>query len=497
MSGSVTIIGAGIAGLAAGCYARMNGIQARIYELHSQPGGLCAAWRRQGFMVDGCIHWLCGSGPGVSLYHVWEELGAMKDLRYINHRAGIHLEFPDMQFTLYNNADEMEAYLLAMAPEDHDLICEITDAVRHFQTYSDPGSPSSRTPEARAYMNKWMSVTLDQLVGRIQNPKLKRALSTLWSGPVPAFYALLSSGYSHVESAGFPEGGSLAFARAIERRFLELGGEIHYNARVKRILVEEDRAVGLELADGTQVWERDGDIISTADARLTIFDLLEERYTNDRIKEWFAQVPVVPSPVLVTLGVGLPLADAPTSTGGLLFPPETPVTMYGQNVDLINAHVFNFDPTAAPEGKSVVQVGLWGNYPFWQPLRDDRTAYEAEKERIAQQVITALDCRFPGLKEHVEMIDVATPLTFERYTQNWQGSSQGWMPTAQSAAWTQESAQTGSWPASKTLPGLSHFYMAGQWVENFGGLPTAALSARALIEKLCERDGKAFTATKP
>jgi len=39
MSKSVVIIGGGIAGLAAGCYARMNGFRARIFELHDRPGG--------------------------------------------------------------------------------------------------------------------------------------------------------------------------------------------------------------------------------------------------------------------------------------------------------------------------------------------------------------------------------------------------------------------------------------------------------------------------
>ena len=43
---SILIIGGGIAGLAAGCYARMNGYRAKIFEMHSLPGGLCTAWER-------------------------------------------------------------------------------------------------------------------------------------------------------------------------------------------------------------------------------------------------------------------------------------------------------------------------------------------------------------------------------------------------------------------------------------------------------------------
>ena len=59
-SDTIIIIGAGIAGLAAGCYAQMNGYKTQIFEMHDRPGGLCTAWQRQGFVFDGCIHYLFG-----------------------------------------------------------------------------------------------------------------------------------------------------------------------------------------------------------------------------------------------------------------------------------------------------------------------------------------------------------------------------------------------------------------------------------------------------
>ena len=62
-SRSVMIIGAGIAGLSAGIYAQLNGYRSRIYEMHSLPGGLMTAWKRKGYTMDGCIHWLTGSSP--------------------------------------------------------------------------------------------------------------------------------------------------------------------------------------------------------------------------------------------------------------------------------------------------------------------------------------------------------------------------------------------------------------------------------------------------
>jgi phytoene dehydrogenase-like protein len=49
-------------------------------------------------------------------------------------------------------------------------------------------------------------------------------------------------------------------------------------------------------------------------------------------------------------------------------------------------------------------------------------------------VVELLEQRFPASPQQVEMVDVATPLTFERYTGNWQGSFEGWLLTPGNAS---------------------------------------------------------------
>jgi phytoene dehydrogenase-like protein len=491
MSSSITIIGGGISGLAAGIYARMNGYSARIYEMHSLPGGLCTSWRRKGFLVDGCIHWLCGSGPGPSLHDIWQELGA-GGLQYVNHRSYLRMELPNLVFEVYADASELENEMLRISPDDGKTISAFCEAIRQ---YADWGGDIPDSLEGKEYSQHWSTVTIGQLADGLHSRDLAKVLTTLFWREAPVMFILLPLGFSHARSAGYPIGGSLVFSQAIEKRFLDLGGEIHYNSCVEKILVENGRAIGLRLAGGEKVCKREGDIISTIDAHTTFYDLLDGQFLNDGIRAWFDQIPVIGSPLQVTLGIDLPLLDAPTATNGILFVPASPINLYGEDQEFVNIDVFSFDPTAAPPGKSVVKVDLYGSYDFWKDLHRDPDAYAAEKERIAKEVIAALDLRFPGLAAKVEMVDVATPLTFERYTGNWQGSSQGWIPTPQAFALQERSLQEGNWPASRSVPGLEHFYMAGQWLEPFGGLPVAALTARSLIATLCRRDGKPFFTT--
>jgi phytoene dehydrogenase-like protein len=78
-------------------------------------------------------------------------------------------------------------------------------------------------------------------------------------------------------------------------------------------------------------------------------------------------------------------------------------------------------------------------------------------------------------------------MTWERYTGNWRASFEGWLMTT----------KTFGMRMSKTLPGLESFYMAGQWVEPGGGVPTAAMSGRNVLQIICHRDKKPFVTTVP
>jgi len=86
------------------------------------------------------------------------------------------------------------------------------------------------------------------------------------------------------------------------------------------------------------------------------------------------------------------------------------------------------------------------------------------------------------------MTDIATPVTFERYTGNWKGSFEGWLITPSNSEVVMK-------PLSQTLAGLGNFYLCGQWVEPGGGLPTGVISAQRLLKKICKEDKRKFRTT--
>jgi phytoene dehydrogenase-like protein len=139
MKKSVIIIGAGIGGLSTGCYGQMNGYDTRIFELHDKPGGLCTAWQRKGYTIDGCLHWLTGSAPGTSMYQLWEELGIIQNQQIINSELFFRFEAADGRvFQMFADVDRLEKHMLEVAPEDKTVIRETTRAIGNSRDWTCP-----------------------------------------------------------------------------------------------------------------------------------------------------------------------------------------------------------------------------------------------------------------------------------------------------------------------------------------------------------------------
>ena len=501
MEKSIIIIGAGIAGLSAGCYGQMNGYRTQIFEMdRARPGGLCTTWKRKGYKIDGCIHWLTGSSPGNPFYRMWQEVGAVQGRTMINHDELTRIEGKDGRvFIVYTDLNRLAQHMKELAPEDTDVIEEFINAalsctrlnvpIEKAPELLSPSDMRKMMPRMSPYlelMGKWGNVSLLHFTQRFKNPFLREVFPLIQDLPdIPMMVLLTMLAIQHNKAAGYPLGGSLEFALAIERRYRNLGGEVHYKSPVVKILVENNRAVGVRLADGSE--HRSDIVVSAADGHTTIFDMLEGKYVNEEIRDHYDQLPLIPPLIYIALGVSRSFDELPHSVEGINFPLDIPITVDGQEWKRLQLQFYNFDPSFAPEGKTLLVVMGFSNYEYWKKLSQDPERYKAKKEQIADQVVAQLDRRFPGLAAQVEMRDVATPMTYERYTGNWKGAYEGW----------QTSTKTISMSMNKTLPGLDDFYMAGQWVMPGGGLPMAVLSGRYVTQIICKKDKKPFIAMVP
>lgn len=497
MEKKIIIIGAGLAGLAAGCYGQMNGFQTEIFELHDLPGGLCTAWERNDYIFDGCIHYLYGSAPNQPFNDLWQELHALKDCQVINHTEFMRVIDQDHhELIAYCDPDRFQHHFLERSPQDRQTIIALADGIRKFQNF-DMSLLFSK-PREMLGINGWVALgfkmipflditarfgLLDaqNMAQKFKDPFIRAAFPHLFGWhEIPMIAALSLLSYMQRGNAGFPAGGSLEFARRVEKRYLELGGEIHYKSQVQKILLRDHQVVGVRLYNDEELFS--DYVISAADGYGTIYDLLGGEFTRKKLTSLYEaeRLPIL-SQVQVSYGVRRDLSKEPHWITYLL---KEPITIGGVTHSQIGVKHYGFDLSLAPKGCSAVVVMLRSAYGYWKRIYG-RKLYDTEQNQVSDQVLEFLNQIYPGIKNEVEAVDVATPLSYERYTGNWQGSTCGWLLTNQTLRLMLRGLP-------KTLPGLQNFYMAGQWVEPGGSLSSAAYSGKNAIRLICQSIGRQF-----
>ena len=485
---SVIIIGAGLAGLSAGCFARANRYRTQIFEHHTLPGGVCTSWVRHGYTVDGCIHWLMGCRPTSSLYRLYEDLGVVGTVRFLrkDHFTTVIDQESGATVAVTSDLERLGRDLLRIASVDAGVITELLQAARDLQSvvprFDGPPRQHGLSGDliALKQMARYWTSVGTFAARRIRTPILRTVLESLFLAEMPLALLLITLGQLASGQLAVVEGGSQRFSDAIAVRYRELGGSLTYGAEVVEIVVEGGRAVGVRLADGAT--HRADVVVSAADGQSTIFRMLGGRFVDqsllDRYRRWPRFAPVH----LVSFGVADDLAGFDPALTLLL---DAPFPSGGMVSHRLGVRIFNYDSTLAPSGKTVVQAMLQADWDHWDGLKDDRALYKIEKDRIAQEVLCRLDRHIPGLASKVEMTDVATPPTMWRYTRNHRGAFEGWLMTPEMLRVR----------VPKRLPGLENFFMAGQWVEPGGGIAPALASGKQVIQELCRGEGRLFTDT--
>ena len=315
---------------------------------------------------------------------------------------------------------------------------------------------------------------------RFKNDALRRIMRHLFLPEMPMWFVLLILSLLANRQMGLLARSCHDFVASLLERYSGLGGEIRYNATVAEILVENDRAVGVRLEDGTIL--RADAVVSAGDGTNTIFKLLGGKYVGTTIKKrydtWKQLRPVI------TLSFGLRRDFTGESHLRFLLLKDN-LTIGNETIDGFPIRIFNYGAGFAPAGRTVFQVLLITDWNFWNDMINDRPRYQTEKKRVCDEILARLEPHYPGITSQVELLDMATPHTTWRFTLNHEGAFMGWSPTPQALRT----------PFKKTLPGLDDFYMAGQWVMPGGGIPPCLYSGRHVIQILCKRDGKKFATT--
>jgi phytoene dehydrogenase-like protein len=431
---------------------------------------------------------------------MWEELGVAGNIKFHYHNHALQVEGMGKKLSFSSDKKKMEAEMLKISPEDGPLIREYINLIFgldymnaaslkpfEIQTAFDRLKALPFIIPVMPRFLRYRSTTIQDFASRFKHPFLREAVRFFVDAPgwpMPKFPMSIMSGFmkSSVTEAGTPLGGSQEVVFHIAKMYERNGGKLFYNKKVTDLIIENENVKGIIFEDGSEV--RTDLVIWAGDGHTLVFDILGGKYMDEKIRTMYYNWTPVKPLLQVMMGINRDLSEEPRR---IVFEPDEPLIIAGHEHKWLTVIHHCFDKTMAPVGKSVVEVWYDTDYEYWEALSKHSDEYLNEKQRIVNYTIAQLEKRWPGLITQVEVVDVPTPASYNRFTGNWKGSPDGWYITSEN--WMDNHPV-------RSLPGINCLYTIGQWTAPFTGTVIAALSGRQIIQLICKKERKKFIVPK-
>lgn len=491
------VIGAGNGGLTAALGLARAGVKTLLLERHNIPGGCATSFIRGRFEFEVALHQLSGMGtqsfPG-PLRDMLTRLEIIDRLEFIQMPNLYRLVLPD-QLDITLKADRAAAVdsLKARFPDEAEAIDGFFDLVYDYCTqwvgvtiFRDPESSPEKYPTFFKYALKPAQTILDDF---FKDPLLKATLGIYWSyqGLPPS---RLSFGdfaivlWAYIEFKPFHlKGGSQALSSTLLDAFLTAGGDVRFNCGAREIQVAAGQVIGVETDAEDQIATRH--VVSNASTLATYVDLIDKAHVPAaRLRELGART-VGTSFVNVFLGFDCEPEELEiTETTNFLAVTGDLDEVYRKTKTLAAPEAMLFtcydvdDPDFSPPGAcQAALVGLAYAEPW---LTVPPHEYFDTKYRIAGQMLEILYRVFPRCRDHIEELEIGTPVTHMRYLGHPGGAAYGF----------DQYAKDGDYFLDRRSP-IKGLFHVGAWAGMGGFQPTLMSgysTSRAVIRSL--QDGK-------
>lgn len=506
----VVVIGAGGGGLAAAAALAKAGMSVALLEKHSRVGGYMNRFHRGPYEFEISLHAYSGLGdpatvPDLVRLGIFDQLEPVKaDPLYTSYFPGGDI------YAIPADIDAYRAYLKEKFPHEAAgidamfdemalmgvLLDTVTRLAAYF-TFEDLFALLADVP-GTLRLARYVIISLqDFMIQYISDPELiglwSQLVVFLGDGPSKlqaVFFQAMWNSY-HNNGYYYLKGGSASFTNAMADVILQNGGAIMLNSLATKIVIDNGRAVQVQT-------ENDGCydaryVVSNANAPDTLLNMVGEQHLPADYTAKLKNMEIcVPTTLQIYMGVDQDYRDAFNGTHELMInetydqdqnyayvydadPTQTPFIIANYSV---------VDPTVAPEGKNVLVMATYLPMEWEDTWRWNQgyAPYLSFKESVAQVYIDRMEAYLPGLGDHIEVLEIGTPVTNYAFTLNPLGSIYGWRNIPSQATILRLKQQTP----------IDNLILAGAWTFPGGGQATVIGSGCTAADMVLEKEAGAL-----
>ena len=489
------VIGAGNGGLAAAAKLAQGGLNVLLLERHNIPGGAATSFCRGRFEFEVALHQLSGLGtpekPGLLRLEL-DKLGVMEDLEFVEISDLYHVATSDgFRITLKTDRDETIAVLKDRFPHEKkgiqgyfDLLASFANDMIGTFIFRDPEASRQKYPNLYKYALRNSKEILDQY---FSDPLLKAILSVYWGyiGVPPtrlAFAYLAMVLYQYMEFKPYHvKGGSQALSNAILNKFISNGGTAHFNCGVKKILVHDGQIKGVVTDHDDEISTEY--IVSNASPIATYTQLIGTEHLPEDASIEMKSRNLSTSAFTMFVGFDCEPEQLGISESTNFLMKSTDISdslldrmnqLDIQDELMVLSCYDVSDPDFSPPGTCQANIVTLKYGEPW--LRIPPQQYYDQKFHCAEALLQRVYEIYPEAKNHIEEVEVGTPLTHMRYLGHPLGAIYGYEMLTKDSLFFQPGRYS-------PIQGLS---FAGGWAGDNGFEPTlrsGIAAAKSIIKR--------------
>ena len=427
----VVVIGSGIGGLVTATQLAAKGAKVLVLERYIIPGGSGGYFKRGEYRFDVGASMIFGFGDRGTTNLLTRALAAvdMKIETYAD-PVQIHYHLPDnLDLRVHRDYEKFLRELIAIFPHEEEGIRAFYG--KCWEVFNYLNSMELLSLEEFRYLTrvffqkplsclglaKYLPLNVGDIARKyIKDPKLLQFIDMecyLWSvvpaDKTPMINAGMVFSDRHYGGINYPKGGVGQIAQKLADGLVRTGGEIKYKARVKEIILENGKAVGVRLADNTEY--RAKRVVSNATRWDTFGKLLPPEQMPTKEKKWQQRYKKSPSFLSLHLGVDAKVLPEGTDCHHILL--ESWDKMEENEGTIFVSIPTLLDSDLAPTGYHIVHTFTPSSIEDWQGLSPQE--YENKKEAAANKLIDRLEAIFPGISAGLDYQEVGTPRTHRRF----------------------------------------------------------------------------------